>query len=212
MATDTEPLPGHPPLEPLKATEPPDMTQVSYRISAISEPELEDLVLAERLSWTYHDDCLDIEQTRPWCLDRESLLRIIRSRSDDPTSFGDTLTFTVHCDILADDEEILLTKVCGGFSYSVEDDHYRLVFVTTHPDFPFATVLSKVASFMRDKAKKSHKRKRITVWLRDSDEARLRELLPQWQRQGFQFKLVRDHYGDCDGWLGTFSAEKSSAG
>lgn len=175
-------------------------------IRLIEEDDMQALLDAERAANAVRvadPDFGQVEWLNPWCLSAQDVLDIIRQYPRRDHGICDTRTLVTE--ILTkgqdpDGETYEIPLVCGGFSYEVQDDGFELLFAIVHPAAPVADVWKTVLAYLKRRAERSAKRKKVTVYLRDRDEAGLRQLLPLVRAEGFSVRLQPNYFGNHDGW------------
>ncbi len=176
------------------------------KIRLIEETDMEMLLDAERafnLVKVSDLDFGDVEWLNPWTLSANDILAIIRQRPRKDLGTYDTRTFVAEVGLEATDEQGFKHEVpwvVGGFAYEIQENAFEVVFLTIHPVADVPAVMAAMLDFLKKKAERSDNRNRVTLYLRDRDEAGLRQLLPLIKLDGFTVKLARDHFGDHDGW------------
>lgn len=181
-------------------------------IRPIRPDDVEAILEADSLLHTYYDEDFDMVMVPEWTLTEDRLMECVRRVEGETTC--DTRTYTVECveEEKGDDGEVVeIPWICGGFSYELQGDLYGLLFCSVNPGADVDAVVRAVADFLKGKTHKSGTRKEVRLWLRDCEEVPLDLMLPAWQKAGFRFKLVPDWFGDADGWLGVYRANKSPA-
>lgn len=127
------------------------------------------------------DDIFELElDVSPWAIGEEELARLRSGTSTWGRVVEDGAYFM------------------GAFLFDVLDDGYTVIWSTFYPENA-DDVVEAMATYLKRKANATQ-RKKVRVYLRDSDEAGLRKIVPAWHSQGFKSRLLRRHFGDMDGW------------
>lgn len=100
-------------------------------------------------------------------------------------------------------------EVWATFIYEINQVSYDVVYLAIHPKAPIHKVLRLIVIYMTGKAEVSPLRNVVRIYLRDRDEAHIRDILPVLQESGFTVRLARDYYEDykSDGWCCSYVAE-----
>lgn len=173
-------------------------------IRGILPDDIEPILRADHDRLVRQDPDFEVQSVPKWALDEETIFKAIRQRADPDQGTAETRTYAIEAlqTLEEDGESIEVPWVCGGFSYELHDDLYGLIYTAIHPSADTERIINFIAEFLKAKAAKSKNRREIRVWLRDSSEAGLEQLMPAWRSAGFRFKLVPGWFDDADGWLG----------
>lgn len=175
----------------------------------IQEPDVRQLLQVEKAAnaTTFDDpDFGTVQWYHHWTVDVCELMKLIRQRRAVDTGTHDTRTIVVErskTESLGDGVEAVVPWLCGGFTYEIHDDGFKVLFISVHPEAK--GLYGEILDWMKERAKRSPKRKNITIFLRDKEEAGIRALIPVLVSKGFILKLVPNFFEDCDGWRFTLN-------
>jgi len=176
-------------------------------IRPIEKWDLPELVEAEQLSNEQAVDDPDfgiINYMNPWTMTEDDIKEFIGRRKDEKQGTWDTRTYAVDIPVESMDDNGLQETIawtCAGFCFEKLLDGFEMSWVVLHPLSPVTDIVETIANFMKAMADRSDQRKKVVVYVRDRDEAGLRQILPVWKAAGFAIKLVPNYFeGNIDAW------------
>lgn len=155
-------------------------------------------------------DLGSMEVTNSWALQAPEIVDIVRQRRDTNYQAYDTRTYVLEENVKIKGGASV-REVMGAFAYEKHPLSMEVLYVTLHPKADVVKVINDIAVFLKSMADASDKRKTVNVYLRDRDEARLRDVLPVWMSVGFKVKLVPDYFVEHDGWRCSYVSTKQAA-
>lgn len=171
--------------------------EVEFTIRWVEKYDIEQVMEAERLWNTVEMADQDfglVTLLNPWTMSREAFMDMLSSQG----------TYTAVVTVPVEDSECPEEDtdwVVGVFTWEKEVNGWSLLWFAICPFAPIEEITNIILDELKQRADRSVSRKRVTFYLRDRDEARIRGLLPLFKLAGFSVKLAPNYFeGLIDGW------------